>query len=72
MLVYKAKMYEKIVTVNPRNITQICHDCGFAMEIGAANKLLLTLAKRNWTCLRLTLFVTAARNVNIRADSKEF
>ncbi len=49
MLSYKADMYGKrFITVNPRNTTQTCHDCGFVMGAGSTNKL--TLADREWTC----------------------
>ena len=49
MLTYKAELYEKIfVTVNPKNTTQTCHDCGFIM--GTDNTQKLTLADRKWIC----------------------
>ena len=47
MLSYKADLYGcKFVTVNPRNTTQTCSDCGFLMS----GNQKLTLADREWTC----------------------
>ncbi|WP_155285989.1 RNA-guided endonuclease InsQ/TnpB family protein [Lacticaseibacillus zhaodongensis] len=47
MLAYKADLYgRQFVTVNPRNTTQTCSDCGFVM----AGDQKLTLADRKWTC----------------------
>ena len=47
MLAYKAKLYgRKFVTVNPRNTTQTCSNCGFVMT----GNQKLTLADRKWTC----------------------
>lgn len=50
MLAYKADLYGRLfVTVNPRNTTQTCYDCGFVMGTDSTtNKL--TLADREWTC----------------------
>ena len=46
---YKAIMYgRKFVTVDPKNTTQTCHDCGFVM--GTENTEKLTLKDRKWTC----------------------
>lgn len=47
MLTYKAALYgRKLVTVNPRNTTQTCSDCGFVLM----GEQKLTLADRKWTC----------------------
>lgn len=47
MLTYKANLYgHKFVTINPRNTTQTCSDCGFVMS----GDQKLTLADRRWTC----------------------
>ena len=47
MLSYKADLYGcKFVTVNPRNTTQTCSDCGFLMS----GDQKLTLSDREWTC----------------------
>jgi len=47
MLSYKADLYgRKFLTVNPRNTTQTCSDCGHVLT--GKNKL--TLAERKWTC----------------------
>lgn len=49
MLNYKATLYGKqFVTINPRNTTQTCHNCGFVMGTDETQKL--TLAAREWTC----------------------
>ena len=49
MLTYKADLYgHQFITINPRNTTQTCHDCGFVM--GTDNTKKLTLADREWTC----------------------
>lgn len=49
MLTYKAELYgRQFITVNPKNTTQTCHDCGFVMGTGSTKKL--TLADREWTC----------------------
>lgn len=49
MLTYKAALYGKrLVTVNPRNTTQTCHNCDFIMGSGDTQKL--SLADREWTC----------------------
>lgn len=49
MLSYKATLYERqFITINPKNTTQTCHDCGFVMGTGDTKKL--TLAQREWTC----------------------
>ncbi|MBS0953600.1 transposase [Lactiplantibacillus plantarum] len=49
MLSYKADLYDRqFVTINPRNTTQTCHDCGFVM--GTAGTKKLTLNDRDWTC----------------------
>ncbi|UVF13493.1 RNA-guided endonuclease InsQ/TnpB family protein [Limosilactobacillus fermentum] len=49
MLTYKAELYgRQFITVNPKNTTQTCHDCGFVMGTGSTKEL--TLADREWTC----------------------
>ena len=49
MLAYKAELYHRqFLTVNPKNTTQACHECGFVM--GTARTEKLTLADREWTC----------------------
>jgi putative transposase len=46
-LEYKAKLYGKtFLTVNPRNTTQTCSNCGTVLK--GDDKL--TLAQREWTC----------------------
>ncbi|MBT9672475.1 transposase [Secundilactobacillus kimchicus] len=47
MLAYKANLYNRqFVTINPRNTTQTCSQCGYLMQ---GNEK-LTLADRKWTC----------------------
>ena len=49
MLEYKANLYGRtFVTVDPKNTTQMCSDCGFIMGKNSTNKL--TLADRKWIC----------------------
>lgn len=49
MRAYKVDLYNRqFVTVDLKNTTQICNDCGFVM--GANNAKKLTLADRKWTC----------------------
>lgn len=64
MLDYKAKMYGKqFITVNPKNTTQTCSDCGYIMK-GEEH---LGLDKREWTCPACHLHhirdVNAAKNI---------
>ncbi|AGL88958.1 Transposase [Limosilactobacillus fermentum F-6] len=49
MLAYKAELYHRqFLTVNPKNTTQACHECGLVMGTAGTEKL--TLADREWTC----------------------
>ncbi|WP_367600581.1 RNA-guided endonuclease InsQ/TnpB family protein [Limosilactobacillus fermentum] len=49
MLAYKAELYHRqFLTVDPKNTTQACHECGFVMGTVGTEKL--TLADREWTC----------------------
>lgn len=64
MLAYKADLYaHKFVTVDPRNTTQTCSDCGFVMS----GDQKLTLADRKWTCPQCGTYHirdhNAARNI---------
>ncbi|AYM04067.1 RNA-guided endonuclease InsQ/TnpB family protein [Levilactobacillus yiduensis] len=66
MLAYKADLYKRqFVTVDPRNTTQTCSDCGFIMGTEPTQKL--TLADRQWTCPRCTAYHirdhNAAKNI---------
>ena len=48
-LEYKANLYGRtFITVNPKNTTQTCHECGFIMGTGNTKKL--TLKDREWIC----------------------
>lgn len=64
MLAYKADLYgHQFVTVDPRNTTQTCNECGFVMS--GSQKL--TLADRTWTCPQCGTFHirdhNAAKNI---------
>ncbi|WP_191979298.1 RNA-guided endonuclease InsQ/TnpB family protein [Levilactobacillus koreensis] len=64
MLAYKADLYgRKFLTIDPRNTTQTCSDCGHVM----AGKNKLTLADRKWTCPNCGIFhvrdQNAAKNI---------
>ena len=49
MLEYKSNLYgRQFITINPRNTTQTCSECGFIMGQNGSDKL--TLADREWTC----------------------
>ena len=49
MIEYKANLYGRtFITVNPKNTTQRCSNCGFIMGKDGSSKL--TLADREWTC----------------------
>ena len=65
-LAYKAELYGKtFITVNPKNTTQTCSECGFIMGSGNAKKL--TLEDREWTCPSCNTYhirdVNAAKNI---------
>lgn len=49
-LTYKAELYgKKFITIDPKNTTQMCHNCGYIM--GSDDKSSrLTLNNREWTC----------------------
>lgn len=49
MLSYKAELYGTLfMTVDPKNTTQTCSNCGFVMGTKGTDKL--TLKDREWTC----------------------
>lgn len=65
-LAYKAELYGKtFITVNPKNTTQTCSECGFI--IGSGNTKKLTLEDREWTCPSCNTYhirdVNAAKNI---------
>ena len=46
---YKANLYNRtVISVNPKNTTQTCYDCGFVIGTDGTGKL--TLKDREWTC----------------------
>lgn len=49
-LTYKAELYEKtFLTVDPKNTTQTCNDCGYLMGSDEKSNR-LSLRNREWTC----------------------
>lgn len=55
-LTYKAELYGKtFVTVNPKNTTQTCHDCGYICGSDEKRKK-LSLKDREWTCPKCDTF----------------
>ena len=69
-LEYKAKLYGKIfVTVDPKNTTQTCSECGHIMS----DKDKLTLKVREWRCPKCGAYhirdVNAAKNILAKAQS---
>jgi len=69
-LEYKAKLYGKtFVTVDPKNTTQTCAECGHIMS----GKDKLTLKVREWRCPKCGAYhirdVNAAKNILAKAQS---
>lgn len=65
-LEYKAELYGKtFVTVNPKNTTQTCSECGHVMGTKDTDKL--TLKDRSWTCPSCNTYhirdINAAKNI---------
>lgn len=49
-LTYKAELYgKKFITIDPKNTTQTCHDCGYVCGSDEGSEK-LTLKDREWTC----------------------
>ena len=66
-LTYKAELYEKIfVTINPKNTTQTCNDCGYVCGSDDRHDK-LALANREWTCPNCNTYhirdINAAKNI---------
>jgi len=66
-LTYKAELYgHTFITVDPKNTTQTCHDCGYIMGSDEKSKR-LGLNKRKWTCPECDVLhirdVNAAQNI---------
>ena len=69
-LEYKAKLYGKVfITVDPKNTTQTCSECGHVMS----GKDKLTLKVREWHCPKCGAYhirdVNAAKNILAKAQS---
>lgn len=66
-LTYKAELYGKtFVTINPKNTTQTCNDCGYVCGSDDRHDK-LTLATREWTCPNCNTHhirdINAAKNI---------
>lgn len=66
-LTYKAELYGKqFITVDPKNTTQTCNDCGYVMGSDDKSER-LSLRNREWTCLNCGEFHirdhNAAKNI---------
>ena len=71
MLEYKAKLHQRqFVTVDPRNTTQTCHNCGHVMR----GEQKLTLRDREWTCPVCGMYhirdINAAKNILSKGKAK--
>ncbi|WP_156409518.1 RNA-guided endonuclease InsQ/TnpB family protein, partial [Ligilactobacillus equi] len=63
---YKSALYGRsFITVSPKNTTQMCNDCKFAMGTKGTEKL--TLKDREWTCPNCGTFhirdINASKNI---------
>ena len=68
-LEYKAELYGKtFVTVNPKNTTQMCHECKFVMGTNDTQKL--TLKDRQWTCPQCGTFHIRDHNASLNILDK--
>lgn len=70
---YKAALYGRtFITVNPKNTTQTCHNCGHIMGQNGTAKL--TLKDRQWTCPKCDVHhirdVNAAKNILAKGLAK--
>jgi putative transposase len=66
-LTYKSELYGKtFLTVDPKNTTQTCNDCGYVMGSDDKSER-LSLRNREWTCLNCGEFHirdhNAAKNI---------
>ena len=68
-LEYKANLYGRtFITVDPKNTTQICHECKFVMGINDTQKL--TLKDRQWTCPQCGAFHIRDHNASLNILDK--
>ena len=68
-LEYKANLYGRIfITVDPKNTTQMCHECKFVMGTNDTQKL--TLKDRQWTCPQCGAFHIRDHNASLNILDK--
>ena len=68
-LEYKANLYGRtFITVDPKNTTQMCHECKFVMGTDDTQKL--TLKDRQWTCPRCGAFHIRDHNASLNILDK--
>ena len=68
-LEYKANLYGRtFITVNLKNTTQTCHECGFIMGNGDTKKL--TLKDRQWICPQCGTFHIRDHNASLNILDK--
>ncbi|KPH22800.1 hypothetical protein AOT41_01390 [Limosilactobacillus fermentum] len=59
MLAYKAELYHRqFLTVDPKNTTQACHECGFVMGTAGPKNSHLQTENGHAQSAMLTTFVT--------------
>ena len=68
-LEYKANLYGRtFITVDPKNTTQMCHECKFVMGTDDTQKL--TLKDRQWTCPQCGAFHIRDHNASLNILDK--
>ena len=68
-LEYKANLYGRtFITVDPKNTTQMCHECKFVMGTDGTQKL--TLKDRQWTCPQCGAFHIRDYNASLNILDK--
>ena len=68
-LEYKANLYGRtFITVDPKNTTQMCHECKFVMGTHDTQKL--TLKDRQWTCPQCGAFHIRDHNASLNILDK--
>ncbi|MCL8206192.1 transposase [Ligilactobacillus agilis] len=68
-LEYKANLYGRtFITVDPKNTTQMCHECKFVMGTNDTQKL--TLKDRQWTCPQCGAFHIRDHNASLNILDK--
>ena len=68
-LEYKANLYGRtFITIDPKNTTQMCHECKFVMGTNDTQKL--TLKDRQWTCPQCGAFHIRDHNASLNILDK--